>query len=147
MLLKGESQVKEHKEQYGKFLCRKASILYGLHQHEASKEALRLAETICTDLNVHHTSALHNTLIKTQKEIPAEIWLSEDEIAKRAVGNIAFDGRNTNVLIHAIHKLCTISQKFHIFEVLGLESDILSTQFSIATVFYHTGNPSKPSTR
>ena len=86
LLLKGEAQVKEHKEQYGKFLCRKASILYSLHQHEASREALRLAEKFCMELNVHHTSALHNTLIKTQKAIPAKVWLSDDEIAKLLFG-------------------------------------------------------------
>ena len=143
MLSKGEIQVKEHKEQYGKCLCRKASILYGLHQHDASKEALRLAEQICIELNVHHTSALHNTLIKTQREIPAKIWLSEDEIAKRAfVGNIAFRWakyeRTNTRYPQARHHL---NKALHIFEVLGLEEDILKTQFSIAMVFYHTGQP------
>ena len=67
------------------------------------KRLFGLAEKICNDLNVHHTSALHNTLIKTQKEIPARIWLSDDEIAKRTfVANIAFSMGKIRTNQHAI---------------------------------------------
>ena len=87
LLLKGETQVHEHKEQYGKFLCQKAEVMYLIHDYDACKDALRQAEALCKHLNVRHSSALYQTLPDSTNTL-AHIWLSTDEIAERLIARV-----------------------------------------------------------
>lgn len=141
LLKKGEEQVKEHKEQYGKFLCRKASVLYRTHDHHGARSALRDAEKITLDLKVRPTSALQKALTETQKEIPAQIWLSEHEISERKfLAQIAlrwakYESTNTRYP-QALHHL---EKSLHFFEMLGDKENILNVRYNIAIIYTHIG--------
>lgn len=76
---KGEPQVQNHKEEYGKFLCRKAEVYYieGTWQH--CKEAVLQAKNIATELEVTESSELWQRIIQIQRILPADIWLSKEE--------------------------------------------------------------------
>ncbi len=141
LLSKGEPQVQEHKEQYGKFLCRKASVFYAIHDHDQVKEALRRAESLCLELQVRATSSLQHLLNQTQKEIPASVWLTPIEIEERNfVGQVAFKWAKYEILNsrypQAMHHL---SKALHLFELLGDIDMVLQVKQDIAITQFHTG--------
>lgn len=141
LLRKGEEQVKQHKEQYGKFLCRKSSVLYALHNKQEAKHSLRQAEQLCIDLQLRPSSSLQLLLNDTQREIPASIWLSEQEIVERHfVANIAFRWARYEIMAtqypQALHHL---TKALHLFEILRETEQILDVRYNIAIVYSHTG--------
>ena len=77
LLLKGETQVHEHKEQYGKLSAKRLKP-YLIHDYDACKDALRQAEALCKHLNVRHSSALYQTLIQTQQTISPDLLSIRD---------------------------------------------------------------------
>lgn len=141
LLRKGEEQVRQHKEQYGKFLCRKSSVFYAIHNQLQAKQALRQAEQLCIDLQLRSNSSLQRRLNETQREIPASVWLSEQEIVERHfVANIAFRWARYEITatqypqaLHHLHKA------LQLFEVLRETEQILEIRYNIAIVYSHTG--------
>ncbi len=140
-LEKGEAQVREHKEQYGKFLCRKASVLYAVHDLGGTKTTLRQAEQLCLELNLRSTSSLQQLLHRTQTEIPASVWLSENEIEERSfIANVAFQwARYETTSTRYPQALHHLDKALQLFDMLGNVEQVLETRFLRATIFSHTG--------
>jgi tetratricopeptide (TPR) repeat protein len=141
LLAKGESQVHEHKEQYGKFLCQKAEITYQLRDYETCKDALREAETLCKHLNVRRSSALYQTLVHTQQEIPAHIWLSSDEIEERSlVARVNLQwGRYETASSRYPQALHHLDLAEALFDILDNVEHLLNTRYSQSIVYSHNG--------
>lgn len=141
LITKGESQVHEHKEQYGKFLCQKAEVMYLLHDYDACKDALREAEALCQHLMVRTSSALYKTLTETQQTIPAHIWLSAEEIEERSlVAHVNLQwGRYESGSSRYPQAMHYFNLAASLFKVLDDIEHLLQTQYSQAVVFSHNG--------
>ena len=87
LLQQGEFNVSQNPEEYGKFLCAKAEILFLNKQNSASKEALQHALKIQKDLQVHKDSELSKTIesvqrmyLATSTEVESNMYLEQANI-------------------------------------------------------------------
>ena len=71
LLLEGEPLVEVYPEEYGKFLCKKATVLHLTEQSDLAKDAFDKAKGIAKDINSGEQSEFHKLIVQTAEMLDA----------------------------------------------------------------------------